>query len=1098
MKSILHIKIVTIIILIIASVQAGAQHSLYFQGFEGNVCENWNYSGGVTTAGVQRSGNHSGRVGYLSNSLQFSPANVSGYDGLVLTIYHSVKPGPGPGMDTREGALIQLSINGGPFTTIGSTGGFSDASWPFNSSSGGSLSGSAGCSIYTSPNPILYNIPNGTNTVQIKVISVRAGSCGAFNNAMSNATASLYDRSDEGFYIDDVEITTTTPLPPITLISAPGTDSQYLNSCIPVPLIDIEYAAGLGAVNVTGLPPGVSYTYAGGIVTISGSPASDGVYQYNIINTCTDSSASGTITKTTPQPITQAAALTGCNSVLFNGNIYTASIVLNDTLRSYQGCDSVYNITDIVVTQVNPVIQALTLTGCNSVLFDGTTYTASIVLNDTLRSQQGCDSAYNITNIIVTAVNPVTQTLTLTGCNSVVFDGTTYTASIVLNDTLRSYQGCDSVYNITNIIVTAVNPVTQTLTLTGCNSVLFDATTYTASIVLNDTLRSHQGCDSVYNITNIIITPVNPVTQTVTLAGCNSVLFNGTTYTVSVVLNDTLRSYQGCDSVYNITNIIVTAVNPVTQTVNISGCNSVLFDGTTYMASIVLNDTLRSHQGCDSVYKITNIIVTAVNPVTQTVTLTGCNSVLFDGTTYTASIVLNDTLRSYQGCDSVYNITDIVVTQVNPVTQTVTLAGCNSVLFNGTTYTTSIVLNDTLRSHQGCDSVYNITKLVVTAVNQVTQTVTLTGCNSVLFNGTTYTASIVLNDTLRSYQGCDSIYNITSIIITPVNPVTHTVTLTGCNSVFFNGIDYSTSTVLRDTVKNIQGCDSVYKTTNILITPIVPLTYVNSLTGCNRITHNGTDYSNSVMLRDTVLSYQGCDSVYNVTNIVVTTLTPRSLDTTLNGCDSVVFNNTRYTSSTELTDTLKSRGGCDSIYRKIKIMVTNNDFILSLTSSANQINPGQLIILTTSSASGYSVLSWEPYHAFPLQQQRVQNIFSDTTIQITVTAKSISGCTAKANLLLSVNQLSDDIYFPSAFNPGSTAGNRSFGPLGRLSLIKNYSLLVYNRWGQVVYSSSDPFQKWDGMQKGALLNPGNFVWQASYLYKGISKRVQKGNVLLIK
>jgi hypothetical protein len=1040
------IKKILTILLVIASVKAGAQQALYYQGFEGDPCENWNYNGGMATSGVQRTGNHSGRVGYMSNTLLFSPADVTGYSGLVLRLYHSVKPGPGPGLDTREGAVIQLSLNGGAYVTIGSVSGYSDANWPFTSSSGGSTTGSAGCSIYTMPNPLVVNIPDGTTSVQVKVLSIKAGSCGAFNTAMANATPSLYDRSDEGFYVDDVQITTTTPLPPVTLLSAPGTDNQQQNSCIPLPITDITYTAGDGVINVTGLPAGVSYTYAGGIVTISGSPATDGVYNYTVTNICTDSSATGTIIKTTPLPSTQTTSLSGCNAVVFNGTTYTSSAILNDTVKSYQGCDSVYKVTDITVNTITAVTHTTNISGCNSVVFNGTMYTASIVLHDTLKSYQGCDSVYTITDITVNTITPVTHTTNISGCNSVVFNGTTYTASIVLNDTLKSYQGCDSVYTITDIQVNIITPVTHTTNISGCNSVVFNGTTYTASIVLNDTLKSYQGCDSVYTITDIMVNTIPIITRTTNITGCNHVVFNGITYTTSIVLKDTLKSYQGCDSVYNIANIIVSQVVPVTNTTNLTGCNTVMFNGTAYTSSVILSDTLKSYQGCDSVYNITNIIVTPVVPVTQITNLSGCNMVSFNGTIYTSSAILNDTLKSYQGCDSVYNITNITVTPVVPLAESITLNGCNTVSLNGINYTASTFLKDTLRSYQGCDSIYRTTNIVVNTIVPATQNITLSGCNSVNHNGIHYTVSSTLHDTLRSYQGCDSIYIITSIIVHPVVPVTRSTSISGCNVVGFNGINYTTSTILKDTIPSYQGCDSVYKLTTITVIPVIAL--------------------------------------------------PR--DSTITGCSKVDFNGRTYTADTEISDTIKTAGGCDSVYHRIHIIVTPGDFVLNLTSSANNINPGVPVTVSTSSLSGYNVIAWQPSSIFLSQSVTTQHIFPDTTMNILVTARSAEGCIGYATLLLTVNQLQDDIYFPSAFNPGSTAGNHLFGPLGRLSLIKNYLLLVYNRWGEVVFASSDPFQKWNGMYKGIPASPGNFVWQASYLYKGTFKKVRKGNIVLVK
>jgi gliding motility-associated-like protein len=257
----------------------------------------------------------------------------------------------------------------------------------------------------------------------------------------------------------------------------------------------------------------------------------------------------------------------------------------------------------------------------------GTTYTGSLVVTNT--SATSSSTPQNISIIIDPAAT--TQTTDTSGCNNVLFNSTTYTNSTVLHDTLRNSNGCDSVYKVTNITVTHITPVTQIIDTSGCNSVLYNGITYTSPAVLHDTLRSIGGCDSVYKIINI--TPVIPVTQTNNLSGCNSVVYNSITYTSSTIVHDTLRSTAGCDSVYKITNITVTTITPVTQPTNLSGCGSVIYNNITYTSPTVVHDTLRSIGGCDSVYKIATITVNpafalnltaSLNPVNngQTVTLT--------------------------------------------------------------------------------------------------------------------------------------------------------------------------------------------------------------------------------------------------------------------------------------------------------------------------------------------------------------------------------------------------------------------------------------------------------------------------------------------
>ncbi len=98
------------------------------------------------------------------------------------------------------------------------------------------------------------------------------------------------------FGLDDISFATLSTF--ITLQSAPGTDAQTL--CINTPIDNIIYSIGNGnptGPTVTGLPAGVTSSFAGNLLTITGTPTIPGLYSYSIATTggCLPTSASGTI-----------------------------------------------------------------------------------------------------------------------------------------------------------------------------------------------------------------------------------------------------------------------------------------------------------------------------------------------------------------------------------------------------------------------------------------------------------------------------------------------------------------------------------------------------------------------------------------------------------------------------------------------------------------------------------------------------------------------------------------------------------------------------------------------------------------------------------
>ena len=69
-------------------------------------------------------------------------------------------------------------------------------------------------------------------------------------------------------------------------------------------------------------------------------------------------------------------------------------------------------------------------------------------------------------------------------------------------------------------------------------------------------------------------------------------------------------------------------------------------------------------------------------------------------------------------------------------------------------------------------------------------------------------------------------------------------------------------------------------------------------------------------------------------------------------------------------------------------------------------------------------------------------------------------------------------YTPNAFTPNGDGINDLFHPLANVVDLDSYELNIYDRWGQVVFKSSDPFEGWDGSAGGNELPTGVYVFRA--------------------
>ena len=110
---------------------------------------------------------------------------------------------------------------------------------------------------------------------------------------------------------------------------------------------------------------------------------------------------------------------------------------------------------------------------------------------------------------------------------------------------------------------------------------------------------------------------------------------------------------------------------------------------------------------------------------------------------------------------------------------------------------------------------------------------------------------------------------------------------------------------------------------------------------------------------------------------------------------------------------------------------------------------------------------------------------------------SIAGCISIDTIDVNVYKVKPDLYVPDAFSPNSDGLNDVFRPIpiGMKSL-KFFK--IYNRLGQLVFSTSIQNRGWDGTINGHPQDAGVFVWMAEgedYLGKIIFK---KGTVTLVR
>ena len=73
-----------------------------------------------------------------------------------------------------------------------------------------------------------------------------------------------------------------------------------------------------------------------------------------------------------------------------------------------------------------------------------------------------------------------------------------------------------------------------------------------------------------------------------------------------------------------------------------------------------------------------------------------------------------------------------------------------------------------------------------------------------------------------------------------------------------------------------------------------------------------------------------------------------------------------------------------------------------------------------------------------------------------------------------------DIFLPTAFTPNDDGLNDRFGISNPFSTGEILAFEIYDRWGNIVFSTTNVLEKWDGSHRGAPVNSGVFLYKLQF------------------
>jgi gliding motility-associated-like protein len=108
-----------------------------------------------------------------------------------------------------------------------------------------------------------------------------------------------------------------------------------------------------------------------------------------------------------------------------------------------------------------------------------------------------------------------------------------------------------------------------------------------------------------------------------------------------------------------------------------------------------------------------------------------------------------------------------------------------------------------------------------------------------------------------------------------------------------------------------------------------------------------------------------------------------------------------------------------------------------------------------------------------------------------------AGCIDSAFIKVKVFQTMPTVFVPNAFTPNSDGRNDLLRPIA-VGMARIDYFQIFNRWGQLVFSTSTNEHGWDGTIAGKVQPAGTYVWLVKAVDYTGALYVQRGTLVLVR
>lgn len=642
------------------------------------------------------------------------------------------------------------------------------------------------------------------------------------------------------------------------------------------------------------------------------------------------------------------------------------------------------------------------------------------------------------------------------------------------------------------------------------------------------TYQTAASCDSLV----VLFLTVRPMStpEVVYDTACVSYTWRGTTYTQSGVYQDSTMDADGCLRIDTL-HLVVREVYDVVQTEAV--CESFTWiNGVTYTEST--NDpvhTIAAATSCDSTVHLHLTVYHAEHEYLEKDT---CSYYQWRGNTYTESGLYTFSANDAHGCP----YTDTLILSLHYASSaSMNAQSCDSYQWNGTTYYTTGVYT---YGHADADACWQVDTLHLSITPPAHQSTTLSACETYEWHGVTYNQSGNYFYSHTDANGCSQVDTLHLTIHRAV-PIVERVIICEPNTYTWHGFMHNTTgthTYNYIDEHNCECVDTLYLTVTtepeLLLNMVMDAT-CNEDNGEIKVSASGgtAPYRYVYLPSGETASFEGlsaghyhlqmidsigcsADAEFTIENIIHQVNLVDVTDAHCGRADGAVqiaasggYGEFTYQWSSPITSTSSLALSVPAGTYNVAV-IDSDGCSLSLSFIVHDI-PGPHACFTFNTANekkvtfinctSQDVVNW--YWSFgdggnSTEWQPTHTYEETGSYPVVLMVEDGNQCVDSVSLMYIIHEV-PTFYLPSAFIPESDiAENRVFKPIGNSISEENFEMLVFDRWGQLVFVSRHPEYGWDGRINGNPAPQGTYSYAIKYVDIEGKPNSVHGNVLLLR